>query len=90
MSETKSKKRKISAILDESVIRIIKERALREGKTMSNIIQEAVVEYAAKGDTTIKETGEAARRLFSGKPFNVSFEETQELMEWDMYDTESK
>lgn len=88
--KTKSKKRKVGTILDESVIRIIKERALKEGKTMSDIIQEAVVEYAVKEENTLKERREAARRLFEGTPSKLSLKELQELMEWDMYDTESE
>jgi len=86
---TKSKKRKVGTVLDESVIRIIKERALREGKTMSDVIQEAVVQYSAKELTDLERRREAFKR-FTSRPFKITFEEMQELMEWDMYDTESE
>jgi len=82
---TKSKKRKVGTILDESVIRIIKERALREGKTMSDIIQEAVVEYAVKEDIGLKERREALKSFLSS-PFKISDEQFRESLDADIYE----
>jgi len=85
MAKTKPKRQKISMLLDESVIRIIKERALREGKTMSDIIGEAVDKYAARDEDKISKQVEAVKRLFA-KPGRLSRKEIDEILNEDYYD----
>lgn len=85
MAKTKLKRQKVSMMLDESVIRIINERALREGKTMSDVIQEAVVKYTAKDEDKIKKQVEAIKRLFE-KPGTLSRKEIDEILDEDYYD----
>ncbi len=75
----------MGTILDKDVVKIIKERALKEGRTISDIIQEAVLKY---NDTDIAglEIRRKAAKNFCSRPFNLKTAELDELMREDYYE----
>ena len=85
-SDNHRKKRlKIGTILDEDVVKILKERAYREGKTISDVVQEAVISYNRTEPVKAKLRAEAAKRLCSA-PFNITLDQLNQDIEEDYYD----
>lgn len=87
MSEVKqkSKKIKVGTILDEELVRRLKERAARERKTMSVLIEEALLE-AEQAELKLRERRIAAMEQFLGMEFTISDDDFKRIMESDMYD----
>jgi dihydroxyacetone kinase len=81
----KSKKIKVGTVLDEEVVKIIKEHSYKENKTISEVIQEAVILYAAKDDQKLKESREAMERILNS-PFHLSAKEVKEILDEDFFD----
>ncbi len=79
------KRIKIGTILDEDVVKILKERAYREGKTISYVVQEAVLSYNRTEPIRAKLRVEAAKRLLSS-PFKVSIQQLRKDIKEDYYD----
>jgi len=46
--KSSGKKLKVGTVLDEQVYQQLKERAVKEGRTISEVIQEAIVAYNSK------------------------------------------
>jgi energy-converting hydrogenase A subunit M len=79
------KTKKIGTIIDEEIAKRLKEQSIKESRSMSDIIQDALVRYF---QTDIKQSSfrrDAVERLCS-RPFNISVEELNEIMEEDYYD----
>ncbi len=83
--ESKRKRIKVGTILDEEVVKILKERAYREGKTISDVVKEAVISYNRTEPVRANLRAEAAKRLISS-PFGVSIEQLNQDIEEDYYD----
>ncbi len=85
-SEIRKRKRvKVGTILDEDVVKILKDRAYREGKTISDVVQEAVISYNRIEPVRTKLRVEAAKRLLTA-PFAVSLEQLNQDIDEDYYD----
>ena len=84
-NKNQTKRIKIGTILDADVVLQIKERALREGKTISDVVQEAVISYNRVETIKTGQRKEAAKRLCSS-PFNVSTDQLKSDLEEDYYD----
>lgn len=78
-------KEKVGTILDKEVVRIIKERALKEGRTISDIIQDAILKYS-DADVVKLEIRRKAVKNFCSRPFNLKTSELNELMNEDYYE----
>lgn len=78
-------KTKLGTVLEEDVFKELKEVAELEGRTISDIIQDALLRYfhSAPMETSIRLA--ALERLCS-RPFNLSMDELKEIMEEDYYD----
>jgi metal-responsive CopG/Arc/MetJ family transcriptional regulator len=81
----KEKKEKVGTILDSDLLRKIKERSAREGRTISDIIQDALLKYNDT-DSTKSELRKAAVTRFCSKPFNLNTREINELLSEDVYE----
>ena len=81
----KAKKKKIGTILDENVIRTLKERAIAEGKTMSMIIEEAVL-YSVERRNVNRESGLRAIESMFGMHFDITDEDMKKIMAEDFFD----
>ncbi len=83
--QQKSKKVKVGTILNEDILRRLKERAAKEGRTISALIEEAVLKHeqeeAYAGEMRLR----ALESVFSVK-FNISRKDLDEIMDEDFYD----
>jgi len=85
ISEQTESKEKVGTILDKRIVKKIKERSVKEGRTISEIIQDAILKYEELEPTKIELRRAAVNRLCS-KPFNLKQSELEELLIEDYYD----
>ncbi len=75
-------KKKIGTVLDERVLTEVKERAVREGRPMAEILQDALIAYlhgdVARGDAN------RACKLFCSHGSSLNLDEIDELLQEDM------
>ncbi|MBI2417019.1 MAG: hypothetical protein HYV28_03815 [Ignavibacteriales bacterium] len=76
------RKEKLGTILDTEIVRMIKERALKEGRSISDIIQEAVLNCNILDQTTSAIRVQAAKRYCSS-PMKISRNDLDELLNED-------
>ena len=83
--ETESKKVKIGTILNGAIVDTLKERAMREGKPINAIIEEAILRSDQSGlldrDVRLK-----ALDSFLATRFNLADEDWNAIMEEDYYE----
>ncbi len=78
------KKQKIGTVLSLDVVKLIRERASREGKTISEVIESAVRNYNNMDPQQLQLRLEAFRGLCSEKT-KLSFKEVTEILDEDFY-----
>lgn len=78
-------KEKIGTILDKSIVKKIKDRSHREGRSISEIIQDAILKYEELEPTKL-ELRKAAVSRFCSKPFNLSSDDMEKLLNKDYYE----
>ena len=78
------KKEKIGTVLDSEILKRIKERSLKEGRTISDIIEDAVLKYN-ETDPVKSEIRKKAVERFCSKPFNLNISELNDLLNEDYY-----
>ena len=76
---------KIGTILDKGIVERLKERAAREGKAISSLIEDAVLKYETEDPLAREMRLKAMEQLFSIR-FNVSEEDWKTIMEEDYYE----
>jgi hypothetical protein len=81
----KSTKVKIGTILDEDVLRRLKERSARERRPISMLIEEAVLR-AEQEEAMAKRLRLLAFEQLSSIRFNISDADWQDIMNEDPYD----
>jgi hypothetical protein len=79
--KTKSKKVKVGTILDKRVVRRLKERAVREGKAMSTLIQEAIQGVDEKESFDTEQSRNAMDRFLA-----VTYDDFRRVMDEDVFD----
>ncbi len=79
-------KEKVGTVLDKDLLRKVKERSAREGRTISDIIQDALIKYNDT-DSTNSELRRAAVNHFCSKPFNLSTKDINDLINEDIYES---
>ncbi|MCF8243445.1 MAG: ribbon-helix-helix protein, CopG family [Melioribacteraceae bacterium] len=84
-SKRRSEKEKIGTVLEKEVIKKIKKLALDEGRGISDIIQDAVLNYEKAGKSKLITRKEAVNR-FCSKPFKISQKEAEKLLNEDYYE----
>lgn len=84
-SRHKSKKEKIGTVLEKDVIKKIKKIAFNEGRGISDIIQDAVLNYEKTGKSNLSLRKEAVDR-FCSKPYNISHKEAEKTLQEDYYE----
>ena len=78
-------KEKIGTMLDRDILRKIKERSAKEGRTISDIIQDALIKYNDTSSTK-SELRRSAVNRFCSKPFNLNTRELNALLSEDIYE----
>jgi len=78
-------KTKIGTILDDKLFRKLKKYSVKENRSISEIIQDALTIYF-QGDIKNRETKIQTVERMCSKPFNVSIEELKEIIEEEYYE----
>lgn len=73
---------KIGTVLEEDVLRMLKARAVKEQRSISDVIQGALVQYFHAGTRHRDERLAAVERLCS-RPFNLDASQIRELLNED-------
>lgn len=81
----RGKKVKIGTILDEKVFKKLKERSAREGRTISQLLEEAV-KKSEQIEPLEREIRIHAMERFLANRFKISKEDWDAIMEEDYYD----
>jgi hypothetical protein len=78
-------KEKVGTILDKNIVKKIKDRSHKEGRSISEIIQDAILKYEDIVPTRL-ELRNAAVARFCSKPFNLTQNDLEELLIEDYYE----
>ncbi len=78
-------KEKIGTILDKNIVRKIKDRSHKEGRSISEIIQDAILKYEDLEPAKLELRKSAVNR-FCSKPFNLNQSDIEELLIEDYYE----
>ncbi len=78
-------KHKIGTLIEEDVMRLAKRRAVEEKRPLSELIQEALVQYLRKNGATPKER-KTAYQLFCERPMKIPPAQLRHVLEEDMWD----
>jgi hypothetical protein len=78
-------KQKIGTLIEEDIMRRAKRRAAEEGRPLSDLIQDALVQYLSPDAASAKER-EMAYHLFCERPFKLTPEQFRDLLEEDPWD----
>ena len=79
-------KQKIGTLIEEEIMRLAKRRAAEERRPLSDLIQDALVQYLRKERPTPKER-KIAYHLFCEQPMKIPSEQLRHLFEVDMWDS---
>lgn len=78
-------KQKIGTLIDEEVMRLARRKAAEEGRSLSDLIQDALVHYLRQEPAAPKERRQAYQ-LFCERPMKISAEELRHLLAEDMWE----
>jgi hypothetical protein len=78
-------KRKIGTVIEEDIMRLAKRKAAEEGRALSALIQDALVQYLRKQAATSKQR-KMAFHLFCERPMKIPAEQFRYMVEEDMPD----
>ena len=78
-------KRKLNTAVEKNIIQLAQRRAVREGRSLSDLIQDALVQYLGK-ETATPEEREMAYHLFCERPMQISLEQLRYVFDEDMWD----
>ena len=72
-------------LIEENTMRLAKRKAAEEGRSLSDVIQDALVEYLRKEAATPKER-KMAFQLSCERPMTIPPEQIRYVLEEDMWD----
>ena len=78
-------KRKVGTPLDEEVFKLAEQGALEEGRPLSDVIQESIVQYLSNKAPDPRKR-EKAYQLFCERPMRISKQQLKEILEEDSQD----
>ena len=78
-------KQKVGTLIEEEIMRLAKRRAAEEGRPLSDVIQDALVQYLSAGAANAKER-DMAYQLFCGRPLKLKPEQFHQVLDEDMWD----
>ncbi len=77
-------KTKIGTVIEEDIIRKLKEYSARENRSISEVIESALLSFF-QSETKPRELRLQAVEQLCSKPFNLSPEDLKEIVEEDYY-----
>jgi hypothetical protein len=78
-------KQKVGTLIEEEVMRLAKRRAAEEGRSLSGVIQDALVQYLRRKGASPKER-KMAYHLFCERPMKLTPEQLRNVLEEDMWE----
>jgi hypothetical protein len=76
-------KKKVGILIEEDVIRDAKRRAAEEGRSLSNIIQDALISYL-NHKVPDRQKRESAYQIFCEQPMRISKKRFKEILGEDL------
>ena len=77
-------KQKIGTLIEEDIMRLAKRRAVEEGRPLSDLIQDALVQYLRK-DAAMPKERKMAYHLFCERPMKIPPEQLRYVLKEDMW-----
>ncbi|HXZ39074.1 MAG TPA: hypothetical protein VEL68_23800, partial [Thermodesulfobacteriota bacterium] len=77
-------KKRIVILMEEEVVKQAQERASQEGRTLGDLIQDALVSYWGNKEQ-VQRTREGAYQLFCERPIRVSRKQFNELLKEESF-----
>jgi hypothetical protein len=78
-------KQKIGTLIEEDIMRLAKRKAAEEGRSLSDLIQDALVQYLSPGAASSKER-EIAYQVFCERPLKLLPKQLRQVLEEDAWD----
>jgi hypothetical protein len=78
-------KQKIGTLIEQEIMRLAKRRAAEEGRSLSDLIQEALVQYLRKDDASPKDR-KLAYHVFCERPMKITPEQLRHVLKEDIWD----
>jgi hypothetical protein len=78
-------KQKIGTQIEAEVMRLAKRKAAEQGRSISDLIQDALVQYLRK-DTASPNERRMAYHLFCERPMKLTSEQLRHVLEEDMWE----
>ncbi len=78
-------KLKIGTQIEEEIMKLAKRKAVEEGRSISDLIQDALVQYLSAGPARPKER-EMAYQSFCERPLKLKPEQFRQVLEEDGWD----
>jgi Family of unknown function (DUF6364) len=77
-------KQKISMLIDAEIVRFAKQRAAEEQRTLSDLIQEALIKYLRE-DARPPQERKMAYRLFCEQPIKIPLKQLRYILKKDVW-----
>ncbi len=78
-------KQKIGTQIEEEIMKLAKRKAAEEGRSISDLIQDALVQYLSTGAASTKER-EMAYQSFCERPHKLKPAQFRQVLEEDVWD----
>ncbi|MBI4488886.1 MAG: hypothetical protein HY694_07350 [Deltaproteobacteria bacterium] len=78
-------KQKIGTVIEEDIMKLAKRRAAEEGRALSDLIQDALVNYLNAGAASSKER-DVAYHVFCERPLKLVPEQFRQVLDEDVWD----
>jgi hypothetical protein len=77
-------KQQIDILIEEQTMRLAKRRAIEEGRSVSDLVQDALEQYLRRDAATPRER-QLAYQLFCERPMKIPLEQLRHMLEdvWD-------
>ncbi|HZD41952.1 MAG TPA: hypothetical protein VE131_14610 [Terriglobales bacterium] len=77
-------KQKIGTLIEKDIMRLAKRRAAEEGRPLSDLIQDALVQYLTPDAASARER-EMAYHVFCQRPFKLTPDQLRQILEEDIW-----
>ena len=79
-------KRQIDILIEEQTMRLAKRRAIEEGRSVSDLVQDALEQYLRRDAATTPRERQLAYQLFRERPMKIPLEQLRYMLEEDLGD----
>ena len=77
-------KQKIGTQIEEDLMKLVKRKAVEEGRSIRDLIQDALIQYLSTGVASSKER-EAAYQAFCEQPLKLTSDQLRQVLEEDTW-----